>query len=88
MDLRGVVEHISQALWMLFALAGPALLVILVVGFVVGILQAATSISDSGLSFLPKLLFLVLTLMLMAPWGLGLFLDYLRRVLQAVAELS
>jgi flagellar biosynthetic protein FliQ len=47
MDSGFVIEVTFKALWMAFILSGPVLIALLVVGLVIGILQAATSVNDS-----------------------------------------
>jgi flagellar biosynthetic protein FliQ len=57
-------------------IAAPLLLVALVTGLVIGMLQAATQINESTLSFIPKLLLLVLTLFAAGPWILRVLVDF------------
>ena len=88
MDPSIAVEHALRSLWMSFVLAGPALLAILIVGLVIGILQAATSVNESSVAFIPKLLVIGLVLVMVGPTSLALFVDYLRNVLQGIADIS
>lgn len=88
MDPSFAIEHTLQSLWMSFVLAGPSLLGILIVGLVIGILQAATSVNESSVAFIPKLLVIGLVLVLVGPTSLAIFVDYLRSVLMGVAEIS
>ena len=87
MDPAIAVEWALAALWMTVVLCGPALLAILVVGLVIGILQAATSVNESAVAFIPKLLVIGLVLLLVGPLSLSLFVDYLRDVLQRIPDL-
>ena len=57
-------------------LAAPLLLIALVVGLVIGMLQAATQINEQTLSFIPKLLFIVLALFAVGPWMLKTLVDF------------
>ena len=57
-------------------LAAPLLLLALVVGLVIGMLQAATQINEQTLSFIPKLLFIVLALFAVGPWMLKTLVDF------------
>ena len=59
-------------------LAAPLLLIALVAGLVVGMFQAATQINEMTLSFIPKLLLLVLTLFVAGPWMLRVLIDFTR----------
>jgi flagellar biosynthetic protein FliQ len=57
-------------------IAAPMLLIALVAGLVIGMLQAATQINEATLSFIPKLLLLVLTLFMTGPWILRVLVDF------------
>jgi flagellar biosynthetic protein FliQ len=59
----------------------------LIVGVVIGILQAATSINEMTLSFIPKLAALGLTLALVGSWQLATLVDYTRGVFQRIPGL-
>lgn len=57
-------------------ISAPLLLIALLTGLVIGMLQAATQINESTLSFIPKLLMLVLTLFVAGPWILRVLIDF------------
>ena len=59
-------------------IAAPLLLIALITGLVIGMLQAATQINETTLSFIPKLLLLVLTLFAAGPWILRVLTDFTR----------
>jgi flagellar biosynthesis protein FliQ len=59
-------------------IAAPLLLISLITGLVIGMLQAATQINEATLSFIPKLLLLVLTLFVTGPWILRVLIDFTR----------
>jgi flagellar biosynthetic protein FliQ len=59
-------------------IAAPLLLTALVTGLVIGMLQAATQINEATLSFIPKLLVLVLALFVSGPWILRVLMDFTR----------
>ncbi|HWR77126.1 MAG TPA: flagellar biosynthesis protein FliQ [Thiobacillus sp.] len=69
------------ALEMAILVASPVLLVTLVVGLAVSVFQAATQINDPSLSFIPKVLAVLITFALAGPWMLTVMTDYMRRVL-------
>ncbi|MEX3556713.1 MAG: flagellar biosynthesis protein FliQ [Burkholderia gladioli] len=77
-----------QAMMIGLLLAAPLLLVALVVGLVVSLFQAATQINESTLSFIPKLLAIVVTMVIAGPWILSTMLDYMRDILMHVATLG
>ena len=71
-----VLDLGHQALIVTSMIAAALLLVALLAGLVIGMLQAATQINESTLSFIPKLLMLVLTLFITGPWMLRVLIDY------------
>ena len=54
MDFDMNVEFLRMAFWQIVMVAGPVLLVALGIGLFIGIIQAATSINEQTLSFVPK----------------------------------
>ncbi|MFY8019469.1 MAG: flagellar biosynthesis protein FliQ [Inhella sp.] len=84
MDAQAVFTLGQQALWMLLLVAAPILLVVLVVGVVISVLQAATQINEATLSFVPKILCAVATLAVAGPWMITTLVEYIRRTLLAI----
>jgi flagellar biosynthetic protein FliQ len=80
MTPESVMSIAHQAMYVALLLAAPLLLVALTVGLVVSLFQAATQINESTLSFIPKLLAVVLMLVIAGPWMLETMLDYMRHV--------
>jgi flagellar biosynthetic protein FliQ len=78
MDTAMVVDMGRQALWMTMLISAPLLGVALVVGLIIGIFQAATSINEQTLSFIPKLVALGLTLAILGGWMINTLVDYTR----------
>jgi flagellar biosynthetic protein FliQ len=87
MDTSTVVDLGRQALWMTVLISAPLLIVALAVGLVIGILQAATSINEATLSFIPKVAAIALTLVLFGGWQLTTLVDYTRGVFQRIPGL-
>ena len=72
-----MVMQIGQnALTTMVYLAGPVLLAAMAVGIVISILQAITQINEQTLTFIPKMIAVIVTLMVMAPWMLRVMQDY------------
>jgi flagellar biosynthetic protein FliQ len=87
MDLAGVVEIANGAIEAMIALLAPALLVILVLGLLLGILQAATQVNESAVAFLPKVLALLVFFMLAGPLLLRSLVDYTRSIIERIPSL-
>jgi flagellar biosynthetic protein FliQ len=73
-----VMELAHKTLLVTAMIAAPLLLIALLAGLAIGMLQAATQINESTLSFIPKLLLLVLTLFAAGPWILRVLIDFTR----------
>lgn len=87
MDFDGNIEHLRIAFWNIILVAGPVLGVALAVGMVIGILQAATSINEATLSFVPKLAVVLLTMALSAGFMLSTMSDYFNFVFETIAAI-
>lgn len=71
-----IIALVRETLLVSLALCAPVLAVTLAVGLVISVLQAATSISEATLTFLPKLLAGGAAAVFAFPWMLHLFRDY------------
>ncbi|MER1941652.1 MULTISPECIES: flagellar biosynthesis protein FliQ [unclassified Castellaniella] len=88
MTPESVMSMTYQALRVALMIAGPLLLVTLAVGLLISIFQAATQINEMTLSFIPKLLAVGATLVLLGPWLLNTMVDYIRSLLDAIPGLA
>ncbi len=77
----------QQALWVTMMIASPLLLSALAVGLLVGMFQAATQINEMTLSFIPKLLVLVLALVAAGPSMLSVIVNYTRQLMEQIPAL-
>ncbi len=87
MDSAMVVDIGRKALWATLVVSGPLLGVALVVGLVIGVIQAATSINEMTLSFIPKLVCIGLAMLLFGGWMLGMMVDFTRNIFQRIPAL-
>jgi flagellar biosynthesis protein FliQ len=85
MMISDVVTLGQEALWVTALIAGPLLLGILIVGVVIGILQAATSVQEMTLSFIPKLIVLVALLLLVGNWQI--LIDHFQNLMMSLPSL-
>ncbi len=84
MQAQQVLTIGQQALQMLLVVSAPILLVVLAVGLVVSVFQAATQINESTLSFVPKIVACVAVMAIAGPWMLTTLVEYLQRTLRAL----
>jgi flagellar biosynthetic protein FliQ len=87
MESGVIIDLIFQALRMAAVLAGPILMALLIVGLVIGILQAATSVNESTVAFVPKLIVFGLVIVLIGPVTLVLFTDYIKELFARIPGL-
>jgi len=87
MTPESVVSIGQQAIQVMVMLAAPLLLSALLVGLLIGMLQAATQINEMTLSFIPKLIIVVVALWLAGPWMLSLIMSYTSTLVVSIPEL-
>ena len=80
------VEFLRMAFWQILIISGPLLAVALAIGLAIGILQAATSIQEMTLTFVPKLVLVVLAFGLLANFMMVQLSDYFIFIFDQVAQ--
>ncbi|CUH68480.1 Flagellar biosynthetic protein FliQ [Thalassovita gelatinovora] len=86
MDFDANIEQLQLAYWNILLTAGPVLGIALAVGLFVGIIQAATSINEATLSFVPKLAIVLITMGLASGFMMTNLTDYFTHVFDMVAS--
>jgi flagellar biosynthesis protein FliQ len=87
MDTAGVIDLAQQALFVTMLISLPLLGVALGVGLLVGIFQAATSINEMTLSFIPKLVLIGVTLAVFGGWQINTMVEFTRSVFERIPTL-
>jgi flagellar biosynthetic protein FliQ len=78
----------DQTLWITALIVGPVLLSALAVGLIVGIIQAATSVNEQTLTFIPKLAVTALVFVLLGGTMMALLGDFLREIFAQIANIQ
>jgi flagellar biosynthesis protein FliQ len=78
----------DRMLWVTALVAAPVLIASLAVGLVVGIIQAATSVNEQTLTFVPKLAVTALVLVLLGSAMFALFGDFMHEIFSQIAGLG
>lgn len=86
MTVDGAVELFVKALFVAAKVAGPVILVTLIVGLVIGVLQAATQVNEASISFVAKLLFVTAVIVILGPWSLRQLVEYTTRTMGSISE--
>jgi len=87
MDADTVINVGQQALEVITLLAAPILLSALAIGLLIAMFQAATQINEMTLSFVPKLMVVVLVLMMTGPWLLRVLTGYTEQLIHSIPSL-
>ena len=83
------ISHFAmQAIKVAGSIAGPLLLAALVTGLIVSLLQAATQINEMTLSFIPKILAVIVVLIILGPSMLTTMIDYISLVITNIPNLT
>ena len=77
MSIEEITSVSSSALYLVIKVAAPVLLVSLIVGLVVSIFQTVTSIQEQTLTFVPKIIAVFLTLILLGHWMLNEMIQFM-----------
>ncbi len=83
-----VLDVFREALILSIKLAGPLLLISMLVGLVIAIIQAATQVHEQTLTFVPKALTIVVLLLLMAPMMINSCNEFMERIFVLITEVS
>lgn len=86
MDFDNIVNLTSHAMILCLLVSLPVVLVSAVVGLLVSFVQAITSLQDQAISQGAKLIAVVVTLLISAPWGASLVLGFARQALAAALQ--
>ena len=76
----------TEAIKTTIYLAGPLLAAAMVIGIIVSVLQAITQINESTLTFIPKMVAVIVVLLVMAPWMLEMLQHYASHVFGSAGE--
>jgi flagellar biosynthetic protein FliQ len=87
MDQDTVVSLATRAMTLAIEVAGPLLLVGLVIGLVVSVFQAVTQIQEQSLSFIPKIVGLAALIVILGPWMLGQLVNYAENLYSSIPQL-
>jgi flagellar biosynthetic protein FliQ len=87
MNQDTVVSLATQAMTLSLEIAGPILLAGLVIGLLVSIFQAVTSIQEQSLSFIPKIVGVAVLIVVLGPWMLDQLVSYAQSLYASIPQL-
>jgi flagellar biosynthetic protein FliQ len=86
MDQGTVINIAQNALMTIIYVSAPLLLVSLIVGLAVSVFQATTQIQEATLSFIPKVLAVILTIAVLGSWMLKMLTDYTQNLYDSILQ--
>ncbi|MEG3144088.1 flagellar biosynthesis protein FliQ [Sphingomonas sp. RT2P30] len=87
MDADYFLTIANQTMWVLALAAAPILIPALLSGLIIGMIQAATSINEQTLSFIPKLIVVAISIMVFGGMILGLLSDFTLSIFERIPDL-
>ena len=82
-----VIAIARHAIEIMLMISMPLFIAALATGLIISIFQAATQINESTLSFVPKLVVIILTILITGPWMLTVMTDYIRELFESIPSL-
>lgn len=79
-----ILDLFGEALWLVILLVSVIVLPSLLVGLMIAVFQAATQINEQTLSFLPRLLIILLIIMALGPWMVGKLTDQFNKIFESI----
>lgn len=76
-----VISIAEQAIWIVLIVSGPLLMIALIVGLIVSIFQATTSIQEQTLAFVPKIVAVLVGIIFFGPWMISQMTSYVYDIL-------
>lgn len=75
-----IMDVAYDAVWTLLKVTGPLMLIALAVGLIIALLQALTQIQEMTLTFVPKILVIFISLLVLLPYMMGELIDFMNRM--------
>jgi len=79
------ITILQETMIMVLTMSAPVLVVGMVTGIIIGVFQSVTQIQEASIAFVPKLIISVITLVVVAPWLLQVFLTEVNEIFRRMA---
>lgn len=86
--MEAYVRIAGEALYLILLLSLPPLLASLVVGLIISLLQALTQVQEQTLTFVPKIIATILTIMIFATWTLTTLMVFTKKVFELIPRVG
>ena len=87
MDLGNAVQIVRSGIFHILIVSAPALITGVVVGLIVSIIQATTSIQEQTLTFVPKIAAILMAVFVMGPWMIRVLVQFARNMFEQIPQM-
>lgn len=87
MDQEAIISIMQNVFVLILILSTPVLIVSVVIGLIVSIFQTITQIQESTLTFVPKIIAGVVTLIILMPWMMNVFISSVHELFDKIPSL-
>ena len=88
MTASDVLDVSGEAVWVMLKVGTPVLMLALIVGLIIALFQALTQIQEMTLTFVPKILVIFLSLLLLMPFMMSTMVDFGQRLMDRIVALG
>lgn len=88
MTIDKVMEIMQASMVVILKVAGPILIISMLVGLVISVLQAATQIHEQTVAFVPKLISIAVVMVALGPWIMQTMNDFTQYIFTMISSLS
>lgn len=88
MESADVIDLAREAIFVLLKVAGPVMMVALVVGLTIALFQALTQIQEMTLTFVPKIIAIFLALLVLLPYMGSLLGEFMEKIAQRIIDIG
>ena len=87
MDMGSAIQIIRTGIFHILIVSAPALVTGLVVGLIVSIIQATTSIQEQTLTFVPKIAAILMAIFVMGPWMIRVLVQFAENIFAQIPQM-
>ncbi|SLN76824.1 flagellar biosynthesis protein FliQ [Oceanibacterium hippocampi] len=87
MNEADVIDISREAIWVLLKVAGPVMVIALLVGLAISLIQALTQVQEMTLAFVPKILAIFVSIIVLMPFMIATLTAFMEQIAQRIAAL-
>ena len=87
MDQQYVIDIMQKTFILILELSAPVMIVSVVIGLLISIFQTITQIQESTLTFVPKIIAGIVTIVILLPWMLSIFISTVKEFFDSIPQM-